>query len=1183
MKKISVSILVFLMVFSPVGFNLSHYHYSASITASSEEGEWLDYENYYVIDEDVVWSGEVDLSIELPVVVVGGATLTIEKGTRIILGESLAVYYGRIVAEGTEQERITFTSPPVDPSFFDDECFAPSRGMIEFNDRSFLAGADSSILHYVDFVELGTYYNWNDFPDECFSSSPIIMTENWGNIFSSNIAKAQSFPVSDDGEVKNSALKFVSGRLDIKNSTFKNNLYADIETYIESYPNEEKSFLQVSDSNFFGNGQNTALISTALNYSEYSEILGRDKNLVRLENNWYGSPDGPALAPDFSSGGEKLIGDFTLIDWSAEKFICKTCTSNVLFLPGIKSSRLYKEGMLGSEDKLWIPNYFGDDMEELRMDEDGKSIEDVYTRDILDEVAIPVIGGNIYKTFLEKLDGLKSENIINDFRSFAYDWRQSVEDIAQSGTLYPEEEMKSALEQIEELAESSKNEKVTIVAHSNGGLLAKSLMMELEKSGATDKIDKIIFVATPQIGTPVALLAMLYGYDEPALAGTLISQEDARTLAENMPGAYGLLPSEEYFDRIENPFVSFSSENTRYKSFKDAYGDDIDDFDEWKDFLTGDGDGRQEPENSEVDWENTLRENLLDEATEMHKRLDSWIPPENVEAIQIAGWGLDTISGVKYSEREKYDCFPTGGKVPSCVKSGEYAPTYQPQFTVDGDKTVVAPSALMIPENDNVKRYWVDLFEYNKGITIDRGHKNILEVDNLQEFISNIIANKSGDLPKYIKDSRPDDYENASSRLRMSLHSPLDIHLYDEKGNHTGPKKIQVGGQEYEVFEEGISNSYYYQFGERKYVGFGSGENVRVELEGYGAGTYTLKVEEAQPISGGEETVSAIVFANLPTTEETTAVLEISEQGLMEMPVLQVDIDGDGQQDYQAEPIVEVGVMPDSNPPQTFASAQGEQGLAGWFVGNVAVSFSAEDGENEIEKTQYSLDGGASWEVYENPIEISGEGIFNVRYFSTDTAGNEEDVKEIEVKMDKTAPEGKIFFNPDSKKLEVFGIDNLSGDVSVRMKERIQKPPLRDRAKDILNRFLQANREKEKNSTLIAVLIDKAGHSTIIDIKEKNRGNSNIVYSEIDSISYDGVKTDVSNSLFQCHWNFDWKKNKFQILNAHLTNGSDFVRSFYFSNRNETRIWENGKKTQKIPGLTVPYLQTEKGSIKIFY
>ncbi|TSD01839.1 MAG: Acetyltransferases and hydrolases with the alpha/beta hydrolase fold protein [Parcubacteria group bacterium Athens0714_25] len=419
MKKISVSILVFLMVFSPVGFNFSHYHYSASITASSEEGEWLDYENYYVIDEDVVWSGEMDLSIELPVVVVGGATLTIEKGTKIILGESLAVYYGRIVAEGTEQERITFTSPPVDPSFFDDECFAPSRGMIEFNDRSFLAGANSSVFHYVDFVELGTYYNWNDFPDECLSSPPIIMTENWENIFSSNIAKAQSFPVSNDEEVKNPALKFVSGRLDIKNSTFKNNLYADIETYIESYPNEEKSFLQVSDSNFFGNGQNTALVSTALNYSEYSEIFGRDKDLVRFENNWYGSPGGPALAPDFSSGGEKLIGDFVLEDWSAEKFICKTCASNVLFLPGIKSSRLYKEGMLGSEDKLWIPNYFGGDMEELRMDEDedGKSIEDVYTRDVLDEVAIPVVGGNIYKTFLEKLDGLKSGNVINDFRS----------------------------------------------------------------------------------------------------------------------------------------------------------------------------------------------------------------------------------------------------------------------------------------------------------------------------------------------------------------------------------------------------------------------------------------------------------------------------------------------------------------------------------------------------------------------------------------------------------------------------------------------------------------------------------------------------------------------------------------------------------------------------------------------
>ncbi len=61
--------------------------------------------------------------------------------------------------------------------------------------------------------------------------------------------------------------------------------------------------------------------------------------------------------------------------------------ANVLFLPGIKASRLYKKGTLGTEDQLWLPNYFGNDLKDLALDGDGKSVNSVYAKDILSQVA----------------------------------------------------------------------------------------------------------------------------------------------------------------------------------------------------------------------------------------------------------------------------------------------------------------------------------------------------------------------------------------------------------------------------------------------------------------------------------------------------------------------------------------------------------------------------------------------------------------------------------------------------------------------------------------------------------------------------------------------------------------------------------------------------------------------------
>ena len=178
-------------------------------------------------------------------------------------------------------------------------------------------------------------------------------------------------------------------------------------------------------------------------------------------------------------------------------------------------------------------------------------------------------------------------------------------------------------------------------------------MQELESQGKETLAEKIILVASPQMGTPTAILSMLHGYDE--TVPTLVSASEARTLAEHMPGAYGLLPSRAYWDRLEGDMIVFSSENS-WESLHNAYGEEIDSYEEYISFLTGEGDDREEPENDAIESINVLRIPFFEEAETLHNQIDNWEPPSSVEVIQIAGWGIDTVSGLRYSEKEKTKC-----------------------------------------------------------------------------------------------------------------------------------------------------------------------------------------------------------------------------------------------------------------------------------------------------------------------------------------------------------------------------------------------------------------------------------------------------------------------------------------------------------------------------------------------
>lgn len=549
------------------------------------------------------------------------------------------------------------------------------------------------------------------------------------------------------------------------------------------------------------------------------------------------------------------------------------CCSSVLFLPGIMGSSLYENGQ-----KLWEPSS-EEAVERLYLDQAGKSINDIEVGGVIETFDGPMVFNiDIYKSFLGGLSEKKSSGFLSDYSAYGYDWRQSLEDILADNSL--ETELRS-------LAASSKTSKVTIVAHSNGGLLAKALINKLGDE-ASDLVDQIILVGVPQLGTPQAIGALLHGYDSgiPLRYSSAI----ARDFALNAPFAYNLLPHYDYYNSagasVGEPLVTFE-EGEATQAFIDTYGYSVTNDTELRDFLLG-IEGREVPRFDDLLNLAKANADLLDEAKDEYSNIDSgWLPPSGIKVHQIAGTGVLTVAGIKYSTVK--DCLSTqlnSGGVWSCDYSGQDKLAYSPVRVWDGDKTVIEPSALAMGDDGlDITRWWVDLDRFNANNKafgpFKKEHKNILEVPDVTSFIFNNLLATSTETYTYISDNKPSLLE--SNRLSFALHSPLVLSYIENDGTV--------------VSEENPSGNYseYNRYGEVQIIDvFDESQQGSVVINGTATGSFTLEIEEVL----GEVLTSEIVYSGIPSATSTIVTLEVSGALIKDLGPLKVDYDGDTQVDF---------------------------------------------------------------------------------------------------------------------------------------------------------------------------------------------------------------------------------------------------------------------------------------------
>lgn len=571
--------------------------------------------------------------------------------------------------------------------------------------------------------------------------------------------------------------------------------------------------------------------------------------------------------------------------------------SSVLFIPGFMASDLYVQGAF--ENRLWPPNSFlKTDVEKLMLDSNGNPVTPgIYTKNIIDET----FGLNIYKSFIQKMNDLVSDGDIPEWQSFPYDWRKDIQKVVNESTVVKigdTFENKKLIDEAIALAQRSPTGKITIIGHSNGGLVGKALIKELAGQGKAGIVDQFIMVATPQVGTPKTIGSLLHGDQQALLLGLILDRETARDLGFNMQSAYNLLPTQKYFDLLADPVISFDdSINQLFDYSANGLQKFIHDYDGMTNFITMTNRGSDTGESTNVPA--TLRSDLTKNANSNVNSLSNWQIPANISVYEIAGWGQSTIKGVNYRSKQHTVCSNANGLY-ICQPESEW--DRKLQMTTNGDGTVVLPSATA---DGSLNEYFLDLLQFNTSESTNLKHHNILEVPHLLDLLSQILTHSPDSQLGFISSSKPT-YLNQN--LQFSVHSPVSLSVYDSNGLYTGLAST-TPTDAFTFVREEIPNSYYLEIGSDKYVGLDNGKSYLVALNGEGSGTFTLN----QEITEGDQILDSKSFIDIPVTPTTKASLNIDSGQLSE--TINLDVDGNGVTDIQVQagnefdPVVYLTVM----------------------------------------------------------------------------------------------------------------------------------------------------------------------------------------------------------------------------------------------------------------------------------
>ncbi|HVM77113.1 MAG TPA: hypothetical protein VMU07_03105 [Candidatus Paceibacterota bacterium] len=444
----------------------------------------------------------------------------------------------------------------------------------------------------------------------------------------------------------------------------------------------------------------------------------------------------------------------------------------LVIVPGVMGSELSASGTDLSAGKQYWPDVTdmvnSDDdayLNALALDANGMQVagKEMAASDIVREatgtynrlvVPIPIdekIYGDLIAQFVN--DGYhEGENLF----VAPYDWRLDLASSAQAvGGV------------IQNAVAHSPDGKVNIIAHSMGGLAIKQYL-----AGVADAsfIHKLILSGVPQLGSPMIFKTLEYGDNLGFSVGPfdILNPTEVKSIAQNMPGIYELLPSRRFVS-VDGGYVSRDSHDANGNVSTQALG-----FDDTNAFLLANpGDSRNA--------------SLLSRADQFHAGLDAQ-PIVGSTGAAAAGTEIINVVGCENPTPSRYDVHDDGS------------------IDVDwanGDGSVPVDSAM------NLANGYENYFVLNSENGVD--HEGLVRDSPMLAFLQGAIdgtlpslALQSLGMSTATEDCLAGRGADRPATFAVSASGSSTIDVYDAAGNHVGVNAagdvdLQIPGSSYDT------------------------------------------------------------------------------------------------------------------------------------------------------------------------------------------------------------------------------------------------------------------------------------------------------------------------------------------------------------------------------------------------
>lgn len=439
-----------------------------------------------------------------------------------------------------------------------------------------------------------------------------------------------------------------------------------------------------------------------------------------------------------------------------------------------------------------------------------------------------------------------------------------------------------------------------------------------------NSVDKLIFIGTPHLGAPKAGKILLEG---DRLSIPWLEEDRIQEIAQNSPALYELLPNQDYFSQFQGYL-------RKYKLFGD---NQLMNYEDTKNFLLND---------------KGKNPTVFNTAEDLFSK--------NLQNFDFSGIKTYNIVGCKTPTQAAYSFDVLGG-------------IGQTGYT-SGDGTVPMASA-----------DFINIPIINKFYVKDGVHVELPSANGVRNLIIDILNKGPGN-----------SYENISSGSsicnfkgkKLTWHSPVEVHIYDSNGNHTGP--IENNAIEY-----GIPGLDYDIMGHNKFIFLPTNNEESYHIKAIGSenGSFDLSISEVENGQYG----TTHVFNDVPVTISSAIDFDVSN--LTEDNVVELETNEEKKEVY-ASAVLDGDEILDITPPKTDILLYGKEYKDGEYKKEVEVEFASTDDNSGLLGTWYSLDG-RNFTKYTGRFVVGEEGIYNVHYFSIDNAGNNENENKQEIIIGK--------------------------------------------------------------------------------------------------------------------------------------------------------------------------------------